>query len=120
MDESEVKAFVEALAEFHASTYYVMSQHCDGKSGFLNDHKGLKCIKDFDPNHGAMMRQSNDHIQSNIEAIVRELVDDNTANKIQRFRPHAYDIWCEKFMKPHGKFQTIIHGDSWFNNAMFK
>ncbi len=120
MDEGEVTAFVEALAEFHASTYFLMMKHPGGKEGFLEDYPGLSGVNPFDENMEHMMRSSIEQTLTSIEAIVRELVDDKTADKIAKFRPHAYGNWVDAFTLPWGDFATIIHGDSWFNNVMFR
>ncbi len=120
MDEGERIAFVEALAEFHASTHYLMSEHSEGKEGYLNDFEDLRCIKDFDATTEGMMKGSIHQGMGTLEAIARELLDDKIANKISAFEPHAYERWYEGFIKPYGHFQTIIHGDAWINNAMFR
>ena len=120
MDEGEVKAFIEALAEFHASMYFLMVQHPGGKAGFLNEHEGLKGVKQFDEATEAMMRRSADQTLDTIEAIVRDFMGNQTADKIAKFRPHAYKKWADGLCKPWGDFRTIVHGDSWFNNAMFR
>ncbi len=46
MDEGEVKHFLEALAEIHASGYHLMATYQNGgKNGFLADFSFLKRIK---------------------------------------------------------------------------
>ncbi len=120
MDEGEVKAFIEALAEFHASMYFLMMQHPGGKEKFCKDYEGLAGIKPFDENTEKMMRGNIEQTLTTIEAVVRDLVNDATADKIGRFKPLAYKKWVDAFSNPWGDFGTIIHGDSWFNNAMFR
>ena len=117
MDHWERRAFLEALAELHASTYYLMSKHSGGMQGYLDEHQDLVYIKEFDPEEDVMMIKD---CVATLEALACELIDGKTADKIKKFEPHAFEKWHEAYIKPYGEFQTIIHGDAWINNAMFK
>ncbi len=46
MNEEEIKHWLEALAEFHASTYHLLTSYKNGgKDGFLADNPSLKGIR---------------------------------------------------------------------------
>ncbi len=52
--------------------------------------------------------------------LVEEHHSKELADKIYKYKPHAFFAFFDAWMSPFGNFTTIVHGDAWANNAMFK
>ena len=71
----------------------------------------------------AIMEMFKPSIESMLETaslIAKEYISDEMAEKVLKLKPHVFYHFMAGWQEPFGNFTTIIHGDSWANNAMFK
>ena len=108
------------MAEFHASTYYLCNSYPGGKDAFLADHKILKGLKPFDATTKKAWRQAVTQVLEGASWIAKEYLGQEIADKVMGMIPYSFNAFMDARLNPYGNFQTIIHGDSWANNAMFK
>ncbi len=59
-------------------------------------------------------------IINNIDFLAREYMEPGVADKFAAIVPKLWDMFTAGLNEPCGLFRTLIHGDSWANNAMFK
>ncbi len=107
------------MAEFHAATYHLVTNYPGGKEGLLKDYKTFYGIKPFDETMTMAFKDSFLKSMDTVAVIARDYVSEAVADKIPTFKPHSYDTWIDTLYHPKGRFNTIIHGDSWANNSMF-
>ncbi len=120
LNDSEVMAYVEALAAFHASTYHIINTKFGGLDEFLEKQTDLALMKPFTEQIRQMFTDTMKDIATNMDILAREHMDADIAERFSKFAPGMIDIFLQGFCKRVGIFQTLIHGDSWMNNAMFK
>ncbi len=121
MNDSELKHFLEGLAEFHATNYFLATSHPGGMEGFFDDNECLKGVKPMDGSQvDAYLRAQCEGTLSTVIDICRNLNESEIADKIEKFKPYAFGKVKEAGKDVVGYFKTIIHGDYWVNNCMFK
>ncbi len=118
--KDEMKAFLEALGEFHASTYYLISTYPGGKDNFLAEHPTMKEMKSLGPEMEKSFKDGIDVMVEAVSDMCKTYVSEDLAKKVMQVKPYAFHNFNDAWLKTYGNFTTIIHGDSWANNAMFK
>ena len=56
----------------------------------------------------------------NFALTARDFIGQEAFEKMTNFKNRIMSCFLKGFFEPFGRFQTIIHGDAWTNNAMFK
>ena len=61
----------------------------------------------------------------NAKDIAKHYINQEAADKLNKFKPKAFEIFKKYFFDDnhlsHNKgYETIVHGDCWQNNAMFR
>ncbi len=119
MTETEIRNYMEALGSLHATTYHVIKVKFGDNEAFIERYPALANLKRVfaadDPFKAHM-----DNIARNIDVIIREYMTDEIADRFNKFAPRFFEVFQAGLHKPFGDFRTLIHGDSWANNAMFK
>ncbi len=110
---------MEALAEFHATTYHVINESYGGIEKFRETYPELADLKPMGEGTKQTFKTTLDKIVGNIETLAREFVSDEVAERFVQLGPELFPTLESGLHKPRGRFQTLIHGDSWANNAMF-
>ena len=59
-------------------------------------------------------------IIENFALTARDYIGQEAFEKMENFKHRAMSCFTKGFKEPYGDFQTIIHGDPWINNAIFK
>jgi 5-methylthioribose kinase len=119
MDEGELTLFLEALAEFHAAMYHVMTTIEGDKATFLEKYPTLWGLNEMNPAIKGMFKESQQAVTDTIAKIAKEYFGQDVHDRMVAWKLNSFDIWYNTFLKPVGKFTTIVHGDAWANNAMF-
>ena len=59
-------------------------------------------------------------IIENFALTARDFLGQDAFEKMENFKHRAMSCFLKGFYEPYGVFQTMIHGDPWINNALFK
>jgi len=117
-----VEMFLKELAEYHATTYHYLQTN-GGKEALLKKHPFLKAKSFFDfvPDMVDMQKRNFDQILSMAATFIKNDGDEELSDKVMQ----QVGIFYEKFNKAtvleeNSNFETITHGDFWYNNIMVK
>ncbi len=97
-----------------------MTTHPGGKDKFLADHPIFRGVKSFTPEMQMGFKMSLGSMVDVIGMLAKEYIGEEISDKIKAVRPHVFVHTNDGWLKPHGNFTTICHGDSWANNAMYR
>ncbi len=120
LTDSEVEIFCEELAAFHASAYHFIKTKFGDNGEFVKKHPMMAFFKMIIPETEEMIKSTLMGGAGNIDILARDYMDPGVADRFAKFIPQVWDMFKDGLAKPCGSFNTLIHGDSWANNAMFK
>ena len=118
----EIILFMKKLANFHASTHHLV-QETGGMEIFLEKYPCLR--KNNPPNKDVLtvFKQSFLGSMDNAVDIAKDYINAEVSEKMKKIT-NAFEIFMKYFFDPYVNkndgYQTIIHGDGWQNNAMFR
>ena len=90
-----------------------------GRDAFLEKYPTLEKVNQFSEESAAFFRKSTDDICENMGLIAKDFISAEAGEKLDAYKDRLWEEFDIGFFEPYGDFQTIIHGDSWANNAMY-
>lgn len=118
MDE-KVTLFLEALASFHASTHQMLAS-VGGIEAFLKNYPSLRQVNPMAPEFTTDWRSNMEGGLETTAKIAKEYINEEVSIKVANWKDKIWQTFYDGFFTPCGDYQTIIHGDAWQNNVMFK
>ena len=119
LQDEDLTLFLQALASFHASTYQII-QESGGQEAFLQKYPTLANNLPLNQEFETMFKTEFNNSWENFALIAKDFIDETTSEKILKFKKKVWSCFEKGFYQSYGDFQTINHGDSWVNNAMFR
>ena len=119
LQDEDLTLFLQALASFHASTFQII-QESGGQDAFLQKYPTLANNLPLNKEFETMFKKEFNNNCENFALTARDFIDDKTSEKILKFKKKIWSCFEKGFHQPYGDFHSIIHGDSWVNNAMFR
>ena len=95
--------------------------HIGGRKAFLNAYPEFNFKVSEMPHDSAIIfrRALESTVQDGIDITKNDINENATVNLIN-YKPIAWKTVDKSYHTSIGDFQTLIHGDSWQNNAMFR
>ena len=119
LQDHDLTLFLQALASFHATTYQLV-QESGGKEEFLQKYPSLTNNLPLNGDFETMFKNEFIKHCENYALTAKDFIDERSSENVLKFRDRIWSCFAKGFYQPYGDFQTIIHGDSWINNAMFR
>ena len=117
--DNEIILFMKSLASLHASTHHIIEQ-AGGRTVFLENYPDLKYIPRMPEETALIFKNSLEAIVDDAVKIANKVISKNAATNLNQFKPIAWETVDNSYYDSIGEYQTLVHGDSWQNNAMFR